>query len=52
MKSGNAASVPACISNAACLHRLGADLGVRKLISGSVLADGPRVHDRADASRR
>ena len=39
-KNGNAESVPACVSRAPCMRRLGAELGVRKIISGSVLADG------------
>jgi hypothetical protein len=39
-KSGHAESVPACVSRAPCMRRLGAELGVRKIISGSVLADG------------
>ena len=38
-KSGETGSVPACISRASCLRRLGAGLGVSKLISGRVLAD-------------
>ena len=39
-KNGNAESVPACVSRAPCMRRLGAELGVRRIISGSVLADG------------
>jgi hypothetical protein len=38
-RSGGTGPVPACISRAPCLRGLGAALGVRNLISGSVLAD-------------
>jgi hypothetical protein len=39
-KTGDGEPVPTCISRTPCLRRLGAELGVRKVISGSVLADG------------